>query len=104
VALASGDADDVLRAFDALAAERERRTYVLSDDLLQFDLFLGARWLAARGVRVPEPLPFLQRAYQELLRKTSFLEPALRQRFLRIPEHQAIVDAATVARLPLPAS
>jgi hypothetical protein len=103
VALATGDAGDVLRAFDALAAERDQRAYVASDDLVQFELFRGARWLVTRNVKTREPLPFLHRAYHELLRKTAFLEPSMRQRFLfQVPEHQAIVDAATGERIPLP--
>ncbi len=38
------------------------------------------------------------------MRETAFLAPELRQRFLfQVPDHQAIVDAATQRGLGLPA-
>ncbi len=95
-ALAREQVDEVERAFDALAREREQRPSLPSAELFEFDLYRGARWLVERHVREIDGLPFLERAYRELLRKTSFLDPVSRQRFLfQIPEHQAIVDAAS---------
>lgn len=104
LALAMEDPAAIERAFDALAAERENLPQVPSGEFFDFCLYQGARAIARGGGRAVESLPFLRRAYHELLRKTSFLEPARRQRFLfQIPEHQAIVDAATRERISLPA-
>ncbi|HSM13831.1 MAG TPA: tetratricopeptide repeat protein [Thermoanaerobaculia bacterium] len=95
-ALAVGRADSVRSAWTALAEERRRRPEVASGAICDFHLFRAADWLRGRGETAEDPIPFLDRAYRELMRETALLAPELRQRFLfQIPTHQLIVDAAT---------
>ncbi len=102
-AITSGRAPAVERAMAALERERKLRTEVSSASLFDLHLWKGAEWLRAHGRAGSDPLPYLQRSYEELLRQTGFLAAGLRQRFLfQVPEHAAIVDAATRAGLSMP--
>ena len=69
---------------------------------IQFGLFRGLTWLRERGTEAADPLPHLQSAYREILRKASHLEPQLRHHFLfQIAEHREVLEAATREGLPL---
>ncbi len=69
---------------------------------IQFGLYRGLTWLRERGEEAADPLPNLQAAYREILRKASHLEPQRRHHFLfQIAEHREILEAATRAGLPL---
>ncbi len=88
------------RELEAALTELERAPV---DEFLEFHLYTGLDWLERKGRQLGDPVPWLRRAYRELLRQTAFLEPALRQRFLfQIPEHEAILDEATRRGLSLP--
>ena len=102
-AIAAGQTAGVASAFDALASERRRLPQIVSAALFDYPLALGARWLREHGGGGPEPRPFLEQAYAELLRQTGFLAPELRQRFLfQVPAHAGILEAATKLGLPMP--
>lgn len=102
-AIAVGQTAAVASAFDALASERRRLPQIVSAALFDYPLALGARWLREHGGGGPEPRPFLEQAYAELLRQTGFLAPELRQRFLfQVPAHAGILEAATKLGLPMP--
>lgn len=102
-AIAMGRAPAVESAMAALEAERRLRPEVPSGALFDFHLWKGAAWLRGHGRSGPDPLPFLRRAHEELLRQTGFLQPSLRQRFLfQVSEHAAILEAANRAGLPMP--
>lgn len=102
-AITGGRAPAVERAMAAFERERTLRPEVPSATLFDLHLWKGADWLRKHGRPGSDPLPYLQRSYDELLRQTGFLEPGLRQRFLfQIPEHAAILDAATRAGLSMP--
>ena len=65
-------------------------------EILNFRLFRGLDWLSSSGHKLGDPLPYLHRAYQQVLDKASHLQPDLRHRFLfQIPHNQAIIGAAT---------
>lgn len=73
-----------------------------ADEPFDFHLFRAATWLRQHGLAAEDPQPRLERAYAELMRQTSFLEPTQRSRFLfQIRLHREILDAATHAGLSL---
>jgi tetratricopeptide (TPR) repeat protein len=103
-ALVIGHVDAVRTAWTALDEERNLRPKLSSGAISDFQLFRAAEWLRQTGEKIDDPTRYLERAYQELMRETAYLEPGLRQRFLfQVPAHQAIVDAATHRGLGLPA-
>jgi hypothetical protein len=102
-AMAGGQVDAVAAAFDTLASERRRLPQIASAALFDYPVSVGAAWLRERRGDGPDPRPFLEQAYLELLRQTGFLDPAVRQRFLfQIPAHAGILEAATQAGLSMP--
>lgn len=104
VEIARGRAEGVLAAYETLAAERPLLDNAPLRKLSDFHLYLAAQWLAERQGRKQDPLVPLKRSYDELMRQTGFLAPAMRQRFLfQVPLHRGIVDAATRHGLSLPA-
>ena len=104
VEIARGRGDTVLAAHAALAAERPQFDNAPLKELSDFHLYLGSQWLEEKNGGKQEPLAPLKRSYEELMRQTGFLSPAMRQRFLfQVPLHRAIVDAATRHGLSLPA-
>jgi len=105
VEIARGRTEAVLAAFEKLAVERPMLDNAPLRELSDFHLYLAARWLEERGGRNGDVLGPLKRSYEELMRQTGFLAPAMRQRFLfQVPLHRAIVEAATRHGLSLPAS
>ena len=93
-----------LAAYETLAAERPLLDNAPLRELSDFHLYLAAQWLAERQGRKQDPLVPLKRSYDELMRQTGFLAPAMRQRFLfQVPLHRGIVDADTRHGLSLPA-
>ncbi len=70
------------------------------EEQLHFRLFQSTRWLRHRGKPAPEPEPFLEQAYRELLRKASHLKPELRHQFLfQISEYREILEEGSRAGL-----
>ena len=96
--------EDVELLVRQLAEIRSRVEEFDRSELLDYRLFSALTWLSARGSQVPiPPIQFLRRAYRDLLRRTSNLEPEQRSSYLmQVPEHQWIVAAATKEQLSLP--
>ena len=88
----------------ALMEGLQEGPYPARGEIVDHQLFAALEWLENRGSRVPAPpLRFLRRAYRELLRKTSYLDPSQRPHFLmQIQPHREIVDAATRYGLSMP--
>jgi len=90
---------------DAAALERllEELPHAAGAELLFFRLYRGLAWLEANGIEVLDKLGPLRRAYQELMRKTQFLEPGRRHQYLfQIVENQEILDTATRLEISMP--
>ncbi len=95
-AIALGD-DAGIRKFvaDLKSTTTDLGEFELSE-ILSFRLYRGLDWLREHGRKVGDPLPYLERAYRQVLRKAAHLEPEQRHRFLfQIPDNQAIVEIAT---------
>jgi hypothetical protein len=87
-----------------LADTLEDLPHPLHGELLHFRLYRAFHWLRERSAPAHDPIEYLRKAYQELIRKTGFLAPQLRHRFLfSIREHQDLLNAATAQQIPLPA-
>ncbi|MEM9556223.1 MAG: tetratricopeptide repeat protein [Acidobacteriota bacterium] len=99
-------ADD-LDAIDLQALELERALdglrHPATGEVLFYLLFRAHGRLAEAERPLREPLPFLRRSYQELLRKTSFLDAAMRHPFLfQIETHRDIIEEAAAHHLSMP--
>ncbi len=95
LALAEGDREALLRQSQALQASLARLPQTADDEILVFRLFKAFDWLERRQIAVPEALPFLERAYRELMRKTGYLEPEQRHGFLfQNREHEELLVSA----------
>jgi len=102
--IAGGRGEDVLAAYEKLAKERPLLDNAPLRELSDLHLYLAAEWLEEHHGKKLEPLAHLERSYDELMRQTAFLAPAMRQRFLfQVPLHRTIIDAATRRDLSLPA-
>jgi tetratricopeptide (TPR) repeat protein len=96
VAEQSDHVNAVDRRLRELQTVRARLTRVDMAEVLDHRLFKGLEWLAARGVDLDDPYPYLQRAYEQLLAKAGHLRPEHRHRFLyEVPDNREIVEAAT---------
>ena len=63
---------------------------------LSFRMFRALSWLRLHDARVEDPLPYLENAYKEVLRKAFPLDPERRHQFLfGVPDNRAIVEHAT---------
>ncbi len=63
---------------------------------LNYRMFLGLSWLRLHDTRVDDPLPHLEQAYREVLRKAFPLDPERRHQFLfEVPDNRGIVERAT---------
>jgi tetratricopeptide (TPR) repeat protein len=70
------------------------------EEQLHYQLFHGWRWLSQQGDDTAEPKPHLERAYRELFRKASHLDPDLRHQFLfQISEYREILEEGSRAGL-----
>jgi tetratricopeptide (TPR) repeat protein len=84
---------------EAVAGFLETHPYPDMGERLDFVLFRTLDGLAGRGQaggRIDERREYLERAFRVLMRKTNFLDPELRHRFLfQVPDNDAILRAAT---------
>ena len=95
--LAEAWAGEVVTEMDDLSGEENEWERQYWDRLLE--MYIPVR---ERGTEAADPLPHLQSAYREILRKASHLEPQLRHHFLfQIAEHREILETATREGLPL---
>lgn len=98
-----GRAQEIFRDSAALERLLEGLPHPAGGELLYFRLHKGLAWLRQNGYEVSDNLGPLRRAYQELLRKTQYLEPGRRHQFLfQLIENQEILDAATQRDISMP--
>lgn len=72
-------------------------------ELLGFTLFSGLEWLQKHDCTVADPAPFLERAYEAVLKKAAHLAPDQRHQFLfQVSNNQAILTAASERGMALP--
>ncbi len=70
---------------------------------LNLRMFLALSWLRLHDTRVDDPLPHLEHAYREVLRKAFPLDPERRHQFLfEVPDNREIVERATHVGLETP--
>ena len=70
---------------------------------LYYRLYRGFLWLKNHDLPAPDPMPYLRRAYQELMRKTNYLKPERRHAYLyQLKEHQDILNRAAQHHISLP--
>ncbi len=70
---------------------------------LYYRLYRGFLWLKNHDLPAPDPMPYLRRAYQELMRKTNYLKPERRHAYLyQVKEHQDILNRAAQHHISLP--
>ena len=102
LAVHSEETQDVVRWSEQLTNHLQGLPRAELLEEIRFGLYRGLAWLSERGESAGDPLPHLQAAYREILRKATHLEPQLRHHFLfQIAEHREILEAATRAGLPL---
>jgi len=99
-ALAEERPDEVAQLTSELGEFLAGRDYPELGERIDYRMSRGLEWLRARGEDGGDPLLHLGRAYRGLLAKAERLRPDQRQVFLyQIPDHEAIVVAATRAGL-----
>ncbi|MCP4658515.1 MAG: hypothetical protein GY856_24140 [bacterium] len=103
LAIERNDKADILNRSAELHTLIEDQSHPSLAEILYFRLFRAFKWLQEHNTAARDPFDYLRKAYRELLRKTSFLAPELRHRFLfHVPDHQELLDTATEYRLSLP--
>lgn len=89
-------ASTVDRRVRELQVVRARLSRVEMAEVLDHRLFRALEWLAERRVDLDDPLPYLQRAYEQVLAKAGHLRPEHRHRFLYdVRDNREVVEAAT---------
>ncbi|MGH9464344.1 MAG: tetratricopeptide repeat protein, partial [Thermoanaerobaculia bacterium] len=95
-ALSTDQSNAAERSLRALLDRRARLERPELAERLDYRIFRGLDWLAARNVPAEEARPYLERAYEQVLAKAGHLAPELRHRFLlEVPANREIVEAAT---------
>ncbi|MEM7481725.1 MAG: tetratricopeptide repeat protein [Acidobacteriota bacterium] len=95
-ALVEERADVLTLLVSELKSFLDQHIYPEQGERLDYRVYRGLDWLHQRQQGTESPLPFLERAYEALLRKAGRIEPEVRQHFLyQIPENQEILVAAT---------
>ncbi len=90
------DREAVLHLGQELDAALADQAYPEQGEQLDLHLFQALDWLRARDPEAGNPTVYLRRGYENLMRKTGFLTPELRNRFLfQVPENREILDAAS---------
>jgi len=91
------DAPGGAELFAEAHAALDRSPYPERGEIADLALFRGAGWLSGRGVvDPPDPLSFLQRGYENLVRKMARLSPENRNRYLlQVAANREILQAAT---------
>jgi tetratricopeptide (TPR) repeat protein len=70
------------------------------EEQLHFQIFQSWQWQSQQGDDTADPQPHLKRAYRELFRKASHLDPELRHQFLfQISEYRKILEEGSRAGL-----
>lgn len=102
IELAQERKSEVIPLVRDLATYLERSHYPELGERLDLQLYRALTWLGEPVDGTREPLFYLRRAYEHLMGKTAHLAAEMRNRFLfQIPDHEAIVAAATREGLSL---
>ena len=102
-ALGQQDDAEVARLLREVEELLSRSETLGQREVVEFRLFRAYRRLARAPEDQRQILRHLRQAYHELLRKASFLDQEKRHSFLyRVPEHEAIVAAASEHGISLP--
>lgn len=102
LALLEGNREVLLECSSRLSDLLAKLTQPDREEVLLYRLFKAFEWLRLRQLTVPDARVYLRRACDELMRKTSFLEPERRHEFLfQIREHEELIEAATQHGIPL---
>jgi tetratricopeptide (TPR) repeat protein len=84
------------RAVHQLLEHRSRLERPELAEQLDYRIYRGLDWLGRREVPVELALPYLERAYEQVLAKAGHLAAERRHRFLlEVPANREIVEAAT---------
>lgn len=98
-----GQTDGVRFAYETFAAARAQFPRAPSGELHDYYLYVAAEWLETKVKAKLSPIEHLEKAYDELMRLTAFLDSSKRQRFLfQVPLNRAIIEAGTRKDLSLP--
>jgi tetratricopeptide (TPR) repeat protein len=102
-ALARQDDTEAQQLLDELDQVLRERASIGQREVLEYRMFRARRRLGQGADGERKFMRHLRRAYQELLRKASYLDQEKRHFFLfQVPEHQAILAAASEHGLSLP--
>ncbi|HZI64618.1 MAG TPA: tetratricopeptide repeat protein, partial [Thermoanaerobaculia bacterium] len=103
-AVQRADREAVLQLGQELDAAIADQAYPEQGELLDLHLFQALDWLRAHDPEAGNPMVYLRRGYENLMRKTGFLSPDLRNRFLfQVPENRELLAAASRCGLALEA-
>ena len=99
------DLAEVARTLTETHAELDRAVYPERGEIADLELYRAAGWLRRKGVAdAPDPLQFLQRSYENVVRKMARLTPERRNRYLlQIAANREILQAATDHGIAAPA-
>lgn len=96
VGLATEDGSALRRHTAGLGGLMNELRQASAVERLSFRMFRALSWLRLHDARVEDPLPYLENAYKEVLRKAFPLDPERRHQFLfGVPDNRAIVEHAT---------
>lgn len=94
LALIQGDRESILHRGMQLDELLVDLTFPDRSELLYFRLYKAFWWLAQKQLKVPDPIEYLRKAKEELVRKTGFLEPEQRHIYLfQIKDHEELLEA-----------
>lgn len=100
LAMSEQESDEITRLTSELDEAVKGLTRPDLEEQLYFRLFQSTQWLRNQGKSTLDPAPYLEKAYRELLRKASHLDPELRHQFLfQIAEYREILEEGTRAGL-----
>lgn len=103
LAVQQGRGQEIFGATAELERQLEELPHPALAELLYYRLYRGLDWLEKNGFEVHDKIGPLRRSYQELLRKTQFLDPGRRHQFLfQIAWNQEILDVATQLEISMP--
>ncbi len=95
LALIQGDRESILHRGMQLDELLSELTFPDRGERLFFRLYKAFWWLEQKQLKVPDPIEYLRKAKEELVRKTGFLEPDQRHVYLfQIQEHEEMLEAA----------
>ena len=103
IAVERGDKSAIVQQSIELDALFENLRYPIHAELVNYRLFRAFIWLRERDTAARDPIDYLRRAHQELMRKLGFLDPKMRHQFLfNVRHHEELLNVAVEHDLSLP--